>query len=395
MKKVLKAILLLSYQILQRILNKKFEGYIYNVNLNPIVENQKRVLICYISDGFICNESNFKKHTNVWDFFLMTKYFIDNGYVVDVVSFNEEFRKSNVAYDIVIGFGDIFQRTDSLKEKGKKILYLTENHPEFAKASYAEREIYYKQRKGKLDRFLKRNSVYTIKDIECSDVVICMLNKYSVSRSNWRNKHLEIICPTSHYNSNFKLINKNWRVVKNKFLWFGSPGALHKGLDILIDAFSHLPNLQLYIAGGAEEELSLFKIKKYLNIFNLGFLDVFSNDFLTIVNDVAWVILPSCSEGCSTSVLTCMRHGLIPITTPAAGLEDNGEFGITLQSFEIEYIREVVLRASAYNDDLLEDLSRNSIKYANSKSSREAYYKQFSNIMERLITANGHGNEKS
>lgn len=41
------------------------------------------------------------------------------------------------------------------------------------------------------------------------------------------------------------------------FLWFGSAGAIHKGLDILLDTFKNVPKGELYIAGLCKDEVWL------------------------------------------------------------------------------------------------------------------------------------------
>ena len=61
-------------------------------------------------------------------------------------------------------------------------------------------------------------------------------------------------------------INKIHKNIKQKFLWFGSTGAIHKGLDILVDAFRYLPDFQLDVYGASLEEIKDIKLPRNVKI---------------------------------------------------------------------------------------------------------------------------------
>ena len=126
-------------------------------------------------------------------------------------------------------------------------------------------------------------------------------------------------------------------------MWFGSWGAIHKGLDILLDVFKGLPTAKLYIAGlQSSEKWLLDGYRQCDNIVDLGFLDVRSAEFLELMTKISYCILPSASEAMSTSVLTCMRHGLIPVITPACGIDVEG-YGYLIEDYHVEAITMLVI----------------------------------------------------
>ncbi|WP_071890973.1 glycosyltransferase [Hymenobacter sp. PAMC 26628] len=121
------------------------------------------------------------------------------------------------------------------------------------------------------------------------------------------------------------LLDKDYTKSKNSFLWWGSAGAIHKGLDILIDIFKRNKNLNLYICGynceAPFDEFMLDEIKNCENIHNEGFVKIGSDRYFEILNLCIAVISPSISEGGAPGVVNiASAAGLIPIVTRNCGL---------------------------------------------------------------------------
>ena len=127
-----------------------------------------------------------------------------------------------------------------------------------------------------------------------------------------------------------KVRQKNFAEARNNFLWFGSRGAIHKGLDLLLEFFSSRPHLNLYIAGLSETESNFGEYYKDIlslsNIHNLGFVVLNTEAFKNLMYLCAAVVCPSVSEGQNGAVLNVLAAGgLVPIVTPNVGidLDDN------------------------------------------------------------------------
>ena len=109
---------------------------------------------------------------------------------------------------------------------------------------------------------------------------------------------------------------KIFATARDNFLFFAGNGNVHKGLDILIDAFLGLTAKHLYVATNLERRfLDVYrpKLADSANIHLLGRLKLGSAKFMALVDTCAFVVLASCSEGSPGSVVDAMHHGLIPV----------------------------------------------------------------------------------
>lgn len=75
------------------------------------------------------------------------------------------------------------------------------------------------------------------------------------------------------------LKNRNINEVKKNFLWMGSLGLIHKGLDLLLEIFNELPDYNLYICGSTKNEpefeyLYFDELYRTKNIHTYGFVGV-------------------------------------------------------------------------------------------------------------------------
>ena len=96
--------------------------------------------------------------------------------------------------------------------------------------------------------------------------------------------------------------NKNYGASRSNFLWFGSEGLVHKGLDLALEAFAEMPEHHLYVCGPLQKEKDFIKayykeLYETPNIHAVGWVDVDGPEFMGIVNKCLGVVYPSCSEG--------------------------------------------------------------------------------------------------
>ena len=89
----------------------------------------------------------------------------------------------------------------------------------------------------------------------------------------------------------------------------------------------------LHICGLQKHERKQLILQKRVNIIEHGQIEINSDLFLEINNTCSFIILPSCSEACSTSITTGMLHGLIPIVMRDTGFNRLGENAIFFEDF--------------------------------------------------------------
>ncbi len=355
---------------------------IENINLN-LITNQKRVLYVYLENQFLGYDSDKVFATNILESSIILKNFIEKDYVVDVINFDDliSFKKlSNKKYDLIFGLGKVYLEACKKNLSAKKVLYLTENFPEKSYELEMERVNYYKARKNKKIKLSRSLKYYTQEHIDISDVFI----KTDVPKKDEYigDKRLYFISPTGLKNNNVEFVSKDHMKTRNEFLWFGSNGAIHKGLDILVDIFEKRDDITLHICGISKKDKRKIKLPKKSNIINHGKISVGSDKYLKLVKSVSYMILPSCSEGRSTSVLTSMRHGLIPIICRYNGFKSNE--AIILEDYKVEYIEKIINELMKKPVEWLEKEEKRYFDLANENATLEAFYVNFKEILAKL-----------
>src|SRR4029077_13485057 len=124
--------------------------------------------------------------------------------------------------------------------------------------------------------------------------------------------------------------SKNFDQVRRSFVWIGSSGLVRKGLDVILEAFSQMPDFDLYVCGsrgklaGKSRTSAWFAIEEDFeeeyhralyetpNTDTMGRGDTNGAAFADIAERCVGMAYASCSEGQSGGVITCMHWGLIP-----------------------------------------------------------------------------------
>jgi len=289
-------------------------------------------------------------------------------------------------YDYIVGFGKVFE--EMAKNGGIKyrILFITENNPEVSRSKAQERLEYFKQRHPNIKTrfFIQRDKFYTIEQFKLANIGICMSNEYNAeSMRPYFNKFYRINV-NGLYNKTF-IYKDNISDKRRGFAWFGSNGVIHKGLDILIDAFNEIPEYNLNIYGApARESKYLKKIAKKNIIFH-DKVCVFGEQFISeVVNKNCFTISLSCSEGMNSGIATCMLHGLIPIVTKETGF-DPKPFIIELESYRVEYVIDKLKRLSEINDNELKRISLEVYKFAHEELTLKRFDQRFRSIFVDII----------
>jgi glycosyltransferase involved in cell wall biosynthesis len=143
------------------------------------------------------------------------------------------------------------------------------------------------------------------------------------------------------------------------FLWFFGSGAVHKGLDLVLEVFAGTPQLALHVVGNVFSEPDFVRIyrKELLETSNIhyhGFLPARSRAFADVLDRCFCFIAPSCSEAISSAVVTCLQAGLLPILSRDVGVTLPTDCGVTLESCDIDTVREAVLSCCALPDEAVE-----------------------------------------
>lgn len=363
------------------------------ISLRPENEYNGSVLLSYTINPFLLKEGEtfVASHVTDWECFQITKTFLDMGYCVDVIKYTDEEFIPKKDYTIFIDVLSNLERiAPRLNKDCIKILHPAWAHWLFHNNAAYKRYLAFQQRKGvtlKLRKILKPNL-----GIEYADCVTLRGGKFSADTYSYAQKPIYYLPHSTNALYSWPK-DKNYETCRNRFLWFGSGGLVHKGLDLVLDAFAEMPDYHLYICGPIQQEKDFEKayykeLYQTHNIHTIGWVDVTGYRFIEITNKCIGIIFPSCSEGRSGGVLTCMHAGVIPIVSYESSV-DVGDFGVILKDCSIDEIKISMRTVSSLPTEELKRMSRRAWEYARANHTRERFAEEYQKVIKRII-ANHH-----
>jgi glycosyltransferase involved in cell wall biosynthesis len=366
------------------------------ISLNPDTPALGNVLLAYLTDAFAVpdRQSVSYSHPAYWESLQMAKTFVDIGYSVDVISaadaggFTPEKQ-----YALYVGHRYNFVKiAQQLNADCIKVLHCDMAHPLFNNAASMSRLLALQQRRGITLPVLRFDPPTPA--IEHADCAVVLGNEFTVGTYSYARKpiyRLPISAPFLYPWPE----RKDFEACRRNFLWLGSHGFVHKGLDLVLDAFAAMPEYQLTVCGPVSEDIEkdfekAFHQELYCtsNIRTAGWVDIGSPEFLQIADRCAALIYPSCSEGQSGGVVTCMHVGLIPILSYESGVDVEG-FGFLLQDCSVEGIKDSIRMAASLSADAARERARQSWEFARANHTREKFAEAYRQVVRAIIAAGG------
>ena len=146
-------------------------------------------------------------------------------------------------------------------------------------------------------------------------------NEFTMNTYKYANKPL-----FAHSNFHSSLFTRGSRTkiltdVRKSFLWFGSDGFIHKGLDLVLEAFAQMPDYNLTVCGpiqygkGFSERLSQGAIQHFE--YPYGWVGGYHQPgtLPEITNRCIGLFFRPAQSRVVEALLTCMHAGLIPIVS--------------------------------------------------------------------------------
>lgn len=323
-----------------------------------------KVLISYTLTPFFGGK---KSHTNFQESLIIADLFDQLEYKVDVVNYTNTKDLDYQGYSVIFGFGEPFENSfhDS-RCKAKRIYYATGAHVFHQNSAEARRVDECNVKYGV--RLLPQRIVpwcWTL-STTFSDYLIVIGNNWTANTyKKFTGKPILSINATALINKDSDNIRRDIPNTRKNFLWFGSLGHIHKGLDLCLEYFSEHSEYTLHICG--PKDPAFFKVFQdafqETNIIYHGFINVASPEFIDIVSRCSFAILPSCSEGQSTALLTAMAAGLIPVATQETGI-DLDHIGFRIEGLNLKSIDKSIQEISVLNPDAIGTLSLKCREYA-------------------------------
>jgi glycosyltransferase involved in cell wall biosynthesis len=362
------------------------------VTIKPAGPAKGNVLVSYKLDPFIIPQNGASHdytcyfHANAWRTREIVRIFVALGYKVDVVSDANRWFVPREQYSVVVGTRMSMERLAKLVGRDcLKIMHLDTADTLALATGELQRLRALQQRRGAIlptNRFEPPNPAIGYADW-------ATLTGNDVTRRTYITTipiHTTPVAPRVLYPWPEE---KNFAVCRRSFLWFGNEGLVHKGLDLVLEAFASMPDMRLYVCGPISKEKE-FEAEFYKELYELpnirtiGWVDVEGSEFKQVLNDCGAIVFPSCSEGQSGSVITCMHAGLIPIITRESGVDIDG-FGEYLTDCSISGICAAVLRYAAMPAHELKAESRRTWEFARSRYTREAFSRKYRELISGFL----------
>ena len=353
----------------------------------------KTVLISYITHPFN-NKNKSSAHTNNVEVLEIAKVFRDLEYNVDVFNYDNIGPKNYSKYDIIFGFGDpLVNSFYRAKKKIQTIYYGTGMH--IAHQNHATlnriKDVYKKRNVWIPDSGRVVEKAWSAQTTLVDGMIVLGDNICADSYRRYYEGPIYKI-PASF----IKVCNgvdivkcKDFSEAKKNFLWFGSSGLIHKGLDLVLEFFAKHPQYILHVCGPISKERKFCNVygKELFNTPNIktyDFVSITSTQFSNLMKTCAFIISPTCSEGGSPAVLNCIGNGgLIPIVSEFATIDI--KHGITIDELSAIGVSVAVKKALLIEEDRLRELAEKNYKDVSSLHSIENYKKEMRKAINNIL----------
>lgn len=375
----------------------KFVIKFFSLYRNRFIKNffsknyDKRVLFSYITTPF---RKESLAHSNYYEVTAAAKIFDELGYVVDVMHYEGKITDLS-RYAVIYGFGDVFQQyfESGINKKISTIYYGAGMHVCHQNQSSLSRVKDVYQKKGvwlaKSARFVEKTWTHQTTLV---DGIVALGNEQCAEtyRKFYNGKVLSLAAPFFQtMDPNIILKERSYDANKS-YLWFGSAGLIHKGLDLCLEFFSSRPELTLHVCGNIEAEKEFVQIYKH-EIFVLpnirvhGFVNIASESFKQILKDCSFVIFPSCSEGGSPSVLTTIGNGaLIPIISKETSVATG--FEIQIDELSVNGIKKAVDFSQSLTCNQIAEMQKKNLEFVLRYHNQDVYYANLKHAIKEILS---------
>jgi len=363
--------------------------YDYKKYLSSSYQQPKRALVSYLVNPVIDDLSGTQTSlfSNNGAGRTIPKILNELGYIVDVINWDDT-KPIKGEYDLMVFHGGKnFEQIKKVRTNRNKLVY-------YSTGSYWR---YHNDKEQKrLDYFQTRHNKQYKLDREIQDAeeqantqadAIISLGNQDAATTYAKFKHvyhlegasMPITSPRTIQASNSNELG---------FLFMAGPGNLHKGLDIILDAWANLPkNLHLHIITYLDDDFVDYYRKQLYSTSNIhthGYVMQRSEQYYQVINDCQFSMLLSCSEGSPGSVIESMHQGLIPIISKQSHV-DIGSHGYVLKENTVEEVEGLVQKLSKLKQNEIVQSQLELRNWAQHQFRVQNYEKQFATIIEEIM----------
>jgi len=365
------------------------------VRLAACAKPTKRALLSYLVTPLFAkpDHPDYFTHTTFARIHEMVWVLNEMGYTVDVIDYRDTSFRPKRRYDLFIGHKAVNFTTiaSDLADDTVRIFFASESYWRHNNAREAERLAAFEKRHGV--RLAPERRVVVDEDaaLAAADGVIGMGNACTAETY----AGFSPVIMLDGFSPADNTRQSGEKAPDRDFLFFSGSGAVHKGLDLLLDVFMRSEDHHLWICWEPEPaflDVYAAELERRPNIHLMGRVRVRSEEFYSIIARCGFVILPSCSEGQSQALVECMNQGVVPVFSEACGLD--GDCGIPLSDCSFATIEQTVRQLADMPPERYGGLSDKVRGLCRTRFTAAAFGERFATAVRDIVTRTGNSRRR-
>jgi len=356
------------------------------IRLRPDCASRGTVALSYVTQPFVDRNKGLRArgHTNGFECMVIAESYRRLGYVVEVVDYTNTDYTPPADCLFAIDIHSNLERWN-LPDGCERLLHATGAHWLTWNNAEISRLKAIFERRGRNLRSMRQ--ALPSRAIEVAKLATVIGNEWTMGTFAPAGAPMHRIMLSSAYEYDWAA-EREFETARRSFVWLGSFGMVHKGLDLALEAFARMPEYTLTVCGRPEKEADFFALyQKELtatpNIRFAGWMDLASPKFEEIRRTHAAMIYPTSAEGCAGSVVHCAHAGLVPVVTKESGF-DIGDYGARVTDGTIEAVCEAVRQFAEQPASEVENRARRTWEFARTNHTRSAFEADYQALAERL-----------
>ena len=294
---------------------------------------------------------NYTGHGGKWARWCVWDIFKEKGYSLMVHDWLKRLSDCE-PFDVVLAMQYLYNVQSAIGPETMVMLRTTTAYADYHNQMAMDRVDEINHRRGALLNYkrLQKPGELTAEAIEQADYIVGVGNEFI--KNTFPERVRDKINMTDNVRAYIGKVDIRESIPEQRgWLWHFGSGAIHKGLDLCLEAFAKHPEWELHVTANLSYEPDILKEFAYEfqlpNIHYYGWLSSSSAKFRSIVDKCVGFLGPTCSEGQSPAVATCLSLGLYPVISRQSGIDlpnINGitHCGIYLQDLTIEDVENKV-----------------------------------------------------
>lgn len=353
-----------------------------------------RALVSYLREGAAIerdDDPRLDHHTNRWESRCLVRCLAARGFAVDVIDFKDaDFEPRCWSdYDVVLDIGlNLGRWHERLPGSTRRLMHLTGSWFGYSNAAIALRLDDLERRRGvRLEAVATRDAEAYGRSIEAAEACSLIGNAttHATYPERWRAKLVPMKVTAS------RCVRKNLEGDRSReFLWFNGADPVLKGLDLVLEAFADRPDRTLHVVGPVRDAAGFHEtyqreLEELPNIRLHGWMNPASAAFGAIAERCVAFVSASCTEGMSSSAVTAMKIGLLPIVSRNTGVDLPAGCGRIIEHASIESIGAAVDGVDALSDRQVLEQARTCRAMIEREHSRAAFSARMASHLDVVL----------